>query len=124
MADESLEPTFGELWRRQQEHEDRSDRAHDGLSARIDYLAAHTVPLGEYQTAERARSDQIQRLERDHDEDLDKMRQTELKPMAERLARQEGRSGVTWGWILAGGTALLGVVGVLIDAWSAAKGAK
>lgn len=109
------EPTPGELWRRQQDHEDRSERAHQALSARIDHLAAHTVPLGEYQTAWQARSDQIQRIEKEHDQDLD--------AISRRVDRVEGRSGATWGWILAGATLLIGVVGVLIEAWSAAKGA-
>lgn len=112
----SDEPTPGELWRRQRDHEERSERAHQALDARIDYLAAHTVPLGEYQTAERARSDQIQRLEKEHDEDVGRL--------SKRVDKQEGRSGATWGWIVAGATLLIGVVGVLIEAWSAAKGAK
>lgn len=103
MADEFLDPTLGELWRRQQDHEDRAERSHQALSARID--------------------EQIRRVERDHDEDLAQLRRDAIGSLNERMGRLEGRSGVTWGWIIAGATLLIGVVGVLIEAWSAAKGA-
>ena len=95
--------SLGELWRRQHDHEERSERSHQALSNRID--------------------EQIRRVEQDHDEDLAQFRRDAFDPLVERLKRMEGRSGVTWGWIVAGATLLIGVVGLLIEAWSAAKGA-
>jgi hypothetical protein len=100
----SDEPTPGELWRRQQDHEKRSERAHEALASRLD--------------------EQIRRVEKDHDEDFAQFRHDAFDPLVERVKKVEGRSGVTWGWIVAGATLLIGVVGVLIEAWSAARGAK
>ena len=60
MADE---PTPGELYRRQVDHEQRTDRIHGELDDRITRVAAESVPLGTWQQAERARDQQMLRLE-------------------------------------------------------------
>lgn len=114
----------GELYRRQVDHEERSERAHEALGRRITDLAAKTVPLGEWQQAREAGARELARMEREHDEDLDKFRENEVKPLVARVEKLEKRAGVAWGWVLLGGTLLVGVVGVLIQAWAATKGAK
>lgn len=114
----------GELNRRLDAHEERAERAHKEQGDRITDLAAHTVPLGEWQRAERARDQEMTRMARDHDEDMTELKDNVIKPLVGRVEKLEKRPGVAWGWVVAGGTLLVTVLGVLIQAWAAAKGAK
>jgi hypothetical protein len=114
----------GELTRRLDSHEEGAWRAHEALGSRITDLAAHTVPLGEWQRAERVRDEAMARVEREHDTDLLELRANVIKPLVDRVEKLEKRSGVAWGWVVAGGTLFVTVLGVLIQAWAAAKGAK
>ena len=116
--------TAGELDRRLDAHERRTDRIHGELDSRITNLAKDTVPLLAYQQAERAREAELQRMNRQHDEDMTELRDDVIKPLAARVDKLEKRPGVAWGWAVAGGTLLIGLLGVLIQAWAAAKGAK
>lgn len=116
--------TAGELDRRLDAHERRTDRIHGELDSRITNLAKDTVPLLAYQQAERARDAELQRMSREHEGDLTELRDNVIKPLVGRVEKLEGRPGVAWGWVVAGGTLLITVLGVLIQAWAAAKGAK
>lgn len=116
--------TAGELDRRLEAHERRTDRIHGEQDARITNLAKDTVPLLAYQQAERARDQEMARVQREHDEDLTELKDNVIKPLASRVEKLEKRPGVAWGWVVAGGTLLVAVLGVLIQAWAAAKGAK
>lgn len=104
----------GELDRRLESHERRTDRIHAETDARITNLAREMVPLGLYQRAERDRDRQMQRLEDDHDEDVRQLRE-EIAQLRERPAMTLGK------WV-----AVLGVVaaflGVAITAWSTLRG--
>lgn len=110
--------------RRLDAHERHTDRTHDELASRITNLAKDTVPLGEWQRAERARNAELARMSREHDEDLTELKTNVIQPLVGRVEKLEKRPGVAWGWVVAGGTLLIGVLGVLIQAWAAAKGAK
>lgn len=116
--------TAGELDRRLEAHERRTDRIHGELDSRITNLAKDVVPLAEWQRAERFRDAELQRMAREHDEDLTELRDDVIKPLAERVGKLEKRPGVAWGWVVAGGTLLITLLGVFIQAWAAAKGAK
>lgn len=124
MSDDDRRVSTGELDRRLGAHETRTDRIHGELDSRITNLAKDVVPLGEWQRAERARDAELARMAREHDEDLVELRDDVIKPLAERIGKLERRPGVAWGWVVAGGTLLIGLLGVLIQAWAAAKGAK
>lgn len=122
MADDNI--STGELDRRLESHERRTDRIHGELDSRIANLAKDTVPLIAYQQAERARDQEIQRIIHEHDEDLTELKDNVIKPLVGRVDKLEKRPGVAWGWVVAGGTLLVTVLGVLIQAWVAARGAK
>lgn len=124
MSDDDRRVSTGELDRRLGAHESRTDRIHGELDSRITNLAKDVVPLGEWQRAERARDAELARMNREHDEDLTELRDDVIRPLAARVESLEKRPGVAWGWVVAGGTLLIGLVGVLIQAWAAAKGAK
>lgn len=114
----------GELDRRLDAHERHTDRIHDELASRITDVAKDMVPLSLFQQSERARDQEMQRVAREHDEDLAELKDNVIKPLVGRVEKLEKRPGVAWGWVVAGGTLLITVLGVLIQAWAAAKGAK
>lgn len=114
----------GELYRRQIDHEQRTDRVHAALDGRLTDLAKDTVPMDVWRTAERARDAEVQRMARERHEDLADLKDTIIKPILGRLDKLEKRPSIAWGWVVVGGTLLVGVLGVLIQAWAAAKGAK
>lgn len=122
--DDERRVSTGELDRRLESHERRTDRIHGELDQRITNVAKDMVPLLAYQQAERARDAELQRVAREHDEDLTELKEDVIKPLAARVEKLEKRPGVAWGWVVAGGTLLVTVLGVLIQAWAAAKGAK
>lgn len=95
----------GEVYRRLVDHEQRTDRTHAALDSRITDVAKDSVTVRMWQQAEQDRDREVQSL-------------------TQRVDKLEKRPGVAWGWIFVAGTFLIGVVGVLIQAWSAAKGAK
>ena len=116
--------SIGELRRRLDAHE---DRAHESLDARVTDLAAHTVPLGEYQTAEKARDQELQRMQREHDEDIREVRsemkesvrqiRTDLKELRERPQMTLGRWAVV-------ATAVIALLALVVQAYGTLKGAK
>lgn len=114
----------GELNRRLDAHENRTDRIHGEQDARLTNLAKDMVPLSLFQASERARDQEMARMARERDEDLTDLKDNVLKPLVGRVERLEKRPGVAWGWVIVGGTFLVTVLGVLIQAWTAAKGAK
>jgi CHASE3 domain sensor protein len=119
--------TLGELHRRLQDHEVRTDRIHGEQDNRIARVAAEAVPLDVYQSDQRAVAELARRLEQDRVEDVRKLREDIIKPLADRMtaseAAQAARPGMTFGrWMT-----VLGVVaaflGVIVAAWALAKGA-
>ena len=101
MADD---PTLGELWRRQHDHEERSERAHAAIDSRMTEVATKAVPLDVWQQKEAARDAELQVIRDD------------VKEVRDRPAMTLGK------WI-----AVIGVViaflGLVVTAWAAAKGA-
>lgn len=74
------------------------------------------VPLRMWQQAELDRTEQIRRLEQEHDTDIAHVR-AEIKELRERPAMTAGRWAVV-------GTALIALVALLVQAYGTLKGAK
>lgn len=122
MADE-VSP--GEAYRRLLDHEQRTDRARAELDNRITNLARDTTPLAVYQTAEKARDAEIQRLEREHDMDIAQVRRehtTDIAQVRDEIKELRERPQMTLGRWLAVGSVVAAVLGVLVEAWAALKG--
>lgn len=102
MADE---PTPGELFRRQRDHEQRTDRIHAELDNRITQVARDSVPLVAYQADQRARD-------------------RELTDLRDEVKEIRERPGLTWGRIVAIGTVVIALAGLLVQAYGTLKGAK
>lgn len=78
----------------------------------------------EVRRLEREHRADIERLEREHTEDIRKLREDVIKPLAERMATQEGRPTMSFGkWMQALGV-VMAFLTVVIAAWVATKGAK
>jgi len=101
----SNDVTVGELDRRLRDHEKRSDNEHKLLHARIDQVAASSVHV-----------DVHDQIEHNRDEDLENVRS--------RVGVLEAKPGVTKSQILAVVTVTIGIIGLVIQAYSAAQGAK
>ncbi len=113
-----------ELDRRLRDHETRTDRIHAEQDNRITQLARDTVPMLVWQQAERVRDGEVQRLEREHDEDLKRLKDDVIAPLAARITALEKRPQMTWGRWIGALTVVAAFLAVVIAAWSAAKGAK
>lgn len=113
-----------ELDRRLRDHEARTDRIHAELDNRITQLARDTVPLVVWQQAERTRDLETGRLEREHDEDVKRLRDDVITPLAARVTTLEGRPSMTFGRWVGVLTVVAAFLAVVVAAWSAAKGAK
>lgn len=140
MADD---PTTGEVYRRLQDHEQRSDRQHSDLDQRITRMAAESVPLDVWHQAERARDAEMSRMRQDHeadmvrghqehDADLARFRQDVTRPLGRRLEAVEKRLEVvekrpgptmTFSRWMAVITAVITALGVVVAAYAASKGA-
>lgn len=117
----------GELNRRLDAHEKRSERAHEVLGDRITDLASHTVPLGEFQAAERSRAETALRLEREHDEDIHAVRseiKEQIRQVREEIKESRERSNMTWGRWLGVLTVVAAFLAVFVTAWGSMRGAK
>jgi len=120
--------TLGELHRRLQDHEQRTDRIHGEQDSRIARVAAESVPLDVYQADQRAVAELARRLERDRVEDVRKLREDVIKPLVERTTALETvnatRPTMSFGkWMQALGV-VMAFLTVVIAAWVATKGAK
>jgi hypothetical protein len=99
------EPTPGELFRRQRDHEQRTDRIHAELDNRITQVARDAVPLVAYQADQRARD-------------------RELADVREEIKEIRDRPGLTWGRIAAISTVVIALAALLVQAYGVLKGAK
>lgn len=102
MADE-ISP--GELFRRQRDHEQRSDAKHAALDDRITQVARDSVPLVAYQADQRARD-------------------RELTDLRDEIKEIRERPGLTVGRIVAIGTVVIALAALLVQAYGTLKGAK
>lgn len=102
MADE---PTPGELFRRQRDHEQRTDRIHAELDNRITQVAKDCVPLVAYQADQRARD-------------------RELTDLRDEVKEIRERPGLTVGRIVAIATVVIALAALLVQAYGTLKGAK
>lgn len=112
MADEI---SLGEVYRKLLDYEHRVDRIHAALDSRLTDLAKDTVPLTLYQQGERDRDKEIQGLK----ESIRQVRDDhagELRELRERPQMTLGR------W-LAVGSVVVAILGVMIEAYAALKGA-
>jgi hypothetical protein len=98
------EPTPGELYRRFQDHEQRTDRIHSELDNRITRMAAESVPLDVYQADQRARDRE------------DTARDRRVEALEKRPALTAGR----WAVIA---TAIVAVLALAVQAYGTLKGA-
>lgn len=116
--------TAGELDRRLEAHERRTDAIHAALDNRITLVAKDMTPLELYNRGERDRDRELGRLEAEHDQDLTSLRDNVIKPLADRVTALEQRPAMTLGrW--------LGIIGVAVaflalavQAYATWKGAK
>lgn len=131
MADD---PTSAEIGRRLDAHELRTDRIHADLEAHINRVASEMVPLAVYQADQRARDQQQQAAQRDHDADIAllrteqaegfrRLREDVISPLGTRVGILERAKSMSFArWVGA-----LGVVaafaGVIVTAWATSKGA-
>lgn len=120
MADE---PTPGELYRRFQDHEQRTDRIHSELDNRITRMAAESVPLDVWHQAERARDQQHAQLEREQQEALRRLRDDTIKPLQADVKELKKRP--RGNLVIASGVAVavIALLALVVQTWSAAKGA-
>jgi hypothetical protein len=116
--------TAGELDRRLESHERRTDRIHGELDQRITNVAKDMVPLLVYQTGERDRDRELQRLETEHDQDLLNLRDNLIKPLADRVRALEERPAMTLGRWLGAATVAIALVALLVQAYGTLRGAK
>ncbi|MGW7001450.1 hypothetical protein ACWGCW_01135 [Streptomyces sp. NPDC054933] len=106
----------GELYRRQIDHEQRTDRIHAALDGRVTDLAKDMVPLRMWQQTEQERDKEILRLEQEHDSDMAQVR-GELKELRDRPQMTLGRWAVV-------ATAVIALLALVIQAYGTLKGAK
>jgi hypothetical protein len=119
------EVTLGEVHRGLREHEQRSADQHRALDERITSLAAQSVSAAVYQADQRATVEMARRLERDHGEDVRKLREDVINPALVRIETLEKRPvpTMTFGkWIALAG-AITGFLTVIVAAWAVTKGA-
>ena len=124
MADDDRRVSTGELDRRLESHERRTDRIHGELDQRITNVAKDMVPLLVYQQSEEERSRALQRLETEHDQDLTSLRDNVIKPLADRVTALEQRPSMTLARWVGVATVVIALVGVLVTAYGTLKGAK
>ncbi|MFE2486080.1 hypothetical protein ACFXGR_22820 [Streptomyces mirabilis] len=95
----------GELYRRQLDHERRTDGIHTSLENRITGVAKDTVPLALYQQAERDRDREVQAL-------------------TGRVEKLEERPGLSFGRWLGILTVAAAFLALAIQAYGTMRGAK
>ncbi|MFF4403570.1 hypothetical protein [Streptomyces sp. NPDC001404] len=89
MADD---PTIGELWRRQVEHEARTDRARAEVDNRIARVAADSVPSQVWTMRQQAWDEQIRALTERIREVEEHLRQTERQDELDEKERLRERA--------------------------------
>jgi hypothetical protein len=99
------DPTTGEVYRRLQDHEQRTALEHRAIDDRITRASSEAVQADVYARAERDRDRELRQLEG-------------------RLEKLEARPGLTWGRVVAGATVVAGLLAVLLQAYATVKGAK
>jgi hypothetical protein len=114
----------GEVYRRLADHERRTDDIHADLGRRITEVAKDMVPLNLYQQGERDRDREMARLETEHDQDLTSLRDTVIKPIADRVRVLEERPAMTLGRWLGVATVVIALVALVVQAYGTLKGAK
>ena len=72
---------------------------------------------------ERLLASEVRRLEREKADDLRKLREDVIKPLADRMTAQEAKSGLTVGRWAVIAMAVVAVLGLAVQAWVALKGA-
>lgn len=95
----------GEVYRRLQDHETRTQREHDAMDSRITNLARDTVPLQLYQQSER-----------DRDEDV--------KALADRMTKVEDRPSMSLARWLGVLTVAAAFLALAVQAYGTLKGAQ
>lgn len=106
----------GELDRRLEAHERRTDRIHAETDKRITDLAKDTVPLALYQQGERDRDREIQRLDNEHEQDVKRLRD-EIKELRDRPQ-------MTWARWLGVLTVAAAFLALAVQAYGTLRGAK
>lgn len=121
----------GELNRRLDAHEQRTDRIHGEQDSRITNLAKDTVPLALYQRGERDRDRQMQRLDEEHTEDVRQLRQDhvdDVKALRAEIKEARDRPQMTllrWTGVLVGVvTVVIALCALAVQAYGTLKGAR
>jgi len=97
--------TTGELDRRIRDHEKRSAAEHQVIHDRISRVSSESVQVDVHTEIENERKKEIEEVKR-------------------RVSALEARPGITLGRAVVAITVLVGILGLLIQAYTAVKGAK
>ncbi len=121
------EPTPGEVYRRLQDHEQRTAMEHRSLDERITAVAQQSVPMVAYQADQRARDAETVRLDREHAADvarLDREREQSDRQANDRLAKIEDRPAMTMARWIGVAMAVCAALALVVQAYGTLKGAK
>jgi hypothetical protein len=121
------EPTPGEVYRRLQDHEQRTAMEHRALDERITAVAQQSVPMVAYQADQRARDAETARLDREHAADvarLDREREQSERQASDRFSKIEDRPSMSLARWLGVATVVLMLLALLVDAYGTLRGAK
>lgn len=94
------------------------------MDERITELARRAVTDSVYQLDKAATVEMARRLERDRVEDVRKLREDVIKPIADRLEKVEGRPAMSLARWLGVVTVALGLAALLVQAYGTLRGAK
>jgi hypothetical protein len=121
------EPTPGEVYRRLQDHEQRTAMEHRALDERITAVAQQSVPMVAYQADQRARDAETVRLDREHAADvarLDREREQSDRQANDRLAKIEDRPAMTMARWIGVAMAVCAALALVVQAYGTLRGAK
>lgn len=121
------EPTVGEVYRRLQDHEQRTGLEHRALDERITRVAAESVSVIAYQADQRARDAETARLDREHAADvarLDREREQGEAQAGVRFGKLEDRPAMTMARWLGVVVAVCAALALVVQAYGTLKGAR
>lgn len=121
------EPTPGEVYRRLQDHEQRTALEHRAIDERITKVASDSVPMVAYQADQRALAADAQRQDREHSADvarLDREREQGERQTSDRLGKIEDRPAMTMARWIGVAMAVCAALALMVQAYGTLKGAK
>jgi hypothetical protein len=121
------EVSSGEVYRRLQDHEQRTDRAHAALDSRITSVARDAVPLALFKQEGKDRDRELARLEQEHDEGMQQLRREHAEDITQvrrELRELRERPGMTLGRWLGVATVVAAFLALAVQAFGTLRGVK